>query len=42
MTFVETNVFLDLVTDHSEWADWSIAQLEAASIESPLLINDVV
>lgn len=34
MTFVDTNVLLDLVTDHPEWADWSIAQLEAASIEA--------
>ncbi|ANK88787.1 hypothetical protein AMJ97_PD00169 (plasmid) [Rhizobium sp. N1314] len=40
MTSVDTNVLLDLVTDHPEWADWSIAQLEAASIEGPLLIND--
>ena len=42
MTSVDTNVLLDLVTDHPEWADWSTAQLEAASIESLLLINDVV
>lgn len=24
------------------WADWSLAQLEAASLRGPLLINDVV
>lgn len=24
------------------WADWSIAQLEAASLHGPVLINDVV
>ncbi|MDK4734721.1 type II toxin-antitoxin system VapC family toxin [Rhizobium sp. CNPSo 3490] len=42
MTLVDTNVLLDLVTDDREWSDWSIAQLEAASIEGPLLINDVV
>ncbi|MCH8491154.1 MAG: hypothetical protein LAT81_14665, partial [Oceanicaulis sp.] len=24
------------------WADWSIAQLEAASLNGPLLINDVI
>ncbi|MBX5176169.1 type II toxin-antitoxin system VapC family toxin [Rhizobium lentis] len=42
MTLVDTNVLLDLVTDDPEWSDWSIAQLEAASIEGPLLINDVV
>jgi predicted nucleic acid-binding protein len=33
---------LDLVTDDPAWADWSIAQLEAASIDGQLLINDVV
>ncbi|SCB61188.1 hypothetical protein GA0061105_115127 [Rhizobium aethiopicum] len=42
MTFVDTNVLLDLVTDDPEWSDWSIAQLETASIEGPLLINDLV
>ena len=42
MTLVDTNVLLDLVTDDQRWADWSIAQLEAASLEGPLVINDVV
>ncbi|MBB4192465.1 hypothetical protein GGE45_002028 [Rhizobium aethiopicum] len=42
MTLVDTNVLLDLVTNDPEWADWSIAQLETASIEGPLLINDVI
>lgn len=42
MTLVDTNVLLDLVTDDPNWADWSIAQLEAASLSGPLLINDVV
>lgn len=42
MTLVDTNVLLDLVTDDPKWSDWSIAQLEAASIEGPLLINDVI
>lgn len=42
MTFVDTNVLLDLVTDDPKWSDWSIAQLEAASIKGPLLINDVI
>jgi predicted nucleic acid-binding protein len=39
---VDTNVLLDLVTDDPNWADWSIAQLEAASLQGPLLINDVI
>lgn len=42
MTLVDTNVLLDLVTDDPVWADWSIAQLEAASLRGRLLINDVV
>lgn len=42
MTLVDTNVLLDLVTDDPNWADWSIAQLEAASFNGPLLINDAV
>lgn len=42
MTVVDTNVLLDLVTDDPKWAEWSIAQLEVASIHGPLLINDTV
>lgn len=42
MTLVDTNVLLDLVTDDPNWADWSIAALETASLNGPLLINDVV
>ncbi|MEZ2328585.1 type II toxin-antitoxin system VapC family toxin [Mesorhizobium sp. RCC_202] len=42
MTLVDTNVLLDLVTDDPNWADWSIGQLEAASLNGPLLVNDVI
>lgn len=42
MTLVDSNVLLDLVTDDPQWAAWSIAELEAASLRGPLLINDVV
>ena len=42
MTLVDTNVLLDLVTDDPKFADWSIAQLEAVSIQGNLLINDVI
>lgn len=42
MTFVDTNILLDLVTDDPKWADWSTVQLEAASLRGPLLINDIV
>jgi predicted nucleic acid-binding protein len=42
VTLVDTNVLLDLVTDDPIWADWSIAELEAASLRGPLLINEVI
>lgn len=42
MTLVDTNVLLDLVTNDAQWADWSIRQLDAAALQGPLLINDVV
>jgi len=42
VTLIDTNVLLDLVTNDPNWADWSVAQLEAASLNGPLLINDVV
>lgn len=42
MTLVDTNVLLDLVTDDPKWADWSLSQLEAASLDGSLLINDAV
>ena len=42
MTLVDTNVLLDIVTDDPNWANWSIEQLETASVEGPLLVNDVV
>jgi predicted nucleic acid-binding protein len=42
VTLVDTNVLLDLVTDDPKWADWSLSQLESASLDGPLLINDAV
>lgn len=42
MTLVDTNVLLDLVTNDPVWVDWSVAQLEAASLIGPLFINDIV
>lgn len=42
MTLVDTSVLLDLVTDDANWAGWSIDQLEAASLQGPLLINDMI
>lgn len=42
MTLIDTNVLLDLVTNDPVWADWSIGQLDAASLRGPLAIDDVV
>lgn len=42
MIFVDTNVLLDVVTDDETFAEWSIAQLEAAALQGDLLINDSV
>jgi predicted nucleic acid-binding protein len=42
VTLVDTNVLLDLVTDHPQWSDWSLARLEDAALAGPVLINDIV
>jgi predicted nucleic acid-binding protein len=42
VTLIDTNILLDLVTDDPRWADWSVAQLDAATLKGPLAINDVV
>jgi predicted nucleic acid-binding protein len=42
MTLVDTNVLLDLTTNTSKWAEWSLAQLDSASVAGPLLINDII
>ena len=42
MILVDTNVLLDVVSDHPQWADWSQQQLEAAAIKRRLAINAVI
>lgn len=42
MTLVDTNVFLDLVTNDSEWGEWSASQLGAALTRGRLVIIDVI
>lgn len=42
MVLLDTNVLLDVVTNHPEWADWSQQQLEAAALRDQLVINAVV
>lgn len=42
MILVDTNVLLDIVTDNTEWFDWSQSQLDAASLSGRLAINGVI
>ena len=42
MILVDTNVLLDLVTDDPVWAAWSQQQLDLASAQDQLAINDIV
>jgi hypothetical protein len=42
VTFVDTNVLLNLLTDDPAWADWSKDSLDAAALRGPVLINDAV
>lgn len=42
VTLVDSNVLLDLVTDDPRWVDWSLRQLDAASLRGDLVINAVV
>jgi predicted nucleic acid-binding protein len=41
-TLIDTSVLLDLLTDDEEWADWSIAHLDAAAVAGPICINPVI
>lgn len=42
MTLVDTNVLIDVVAKDSPWLFWSLARLDEAAANGPLLINDVV
>ena len=42
MVLVDTNVLLDVVTNHPQWADWSIGQLQAQARVHALIVNPVV
>ena len=42
MLLVDTNVILDVVENDQQWAAWSQAQLEAASLKFTLLINPII
>jgi hypothetical protein len=42
LILADTNVLLDLVTDDPRWAEWSQQQLDLASAQDQLAINDIV
>ncbi len=42
VTLVDANVILDIVTEDSDWLDWSAAMLEEAAEGGSLAINPVV
>jgi len=41
-TLVDSNVFLDIMTEDPVWQEWSIAALSEAAEGGPLLINHVI
>lgn len=42
MLLVDTNVILDVIQNDPQWAAWSQAQLDAASLKFTLIINPVI
>lgn len=41
-TLVDSNVILDVLTDDTEWGDWSGAMLAEAARNGPLAINPII
>jgi predicted nucleic acid-binding protein len=42
LTFVDSNVLLDLLTSDPKWGAWSASAIESAAAGGDLLINDVI
>lgn len=42
MILVDTNILLDLVTDDSQWFDWSARTIQDAAVDGPLCINAII
>ncbi|TCI00111.1 PIN domain-containing protein [Roseococcus sp. SYP-B2431] len=42
MTFVDTNILLDIIQGRSEWTEWSRQRLNERVALGPLVINDIV
>jgi predicted nucleic acid-binding protein len=41
-TLVDSNVLLDVMTEDSEWTEWSAQALERAADIGPLIINPII
>ncbi|HSC29126.1 MAG TPA: type II toxin-antitoxin system VapC family toxin [Vicinamibacterales bacterium] len=41
-TLVDSNVILDIVTEDTEWLDWSASALAARADVGPLVVNPVI
>jgi hypothetical protein len=42
MILVDSNVLLDILTRTTDWAAWSLKQLNEAALNGPVFINDVI
>lgn len=42
MLLVDTNVLVDVATNNSEWADWSLRQLDRWALHTRLIANPVI
>ena len=41
-TLVDSCVLIDVLANDTQWADWSIGQLERLGHEAPLIINPII
>ena len=41
-TLVDSNVLLDLLTEHEEWFEWSATMLERCAEDGELVINPII
>lgn len=42
MTLVDSHVLLDILTRTTDWAAWSLKQLDEATLGGPVVINDII
>lgn len=41
-TLVDSNVLMDLISEHEEWFDWSSAMIERCADQGDLFINPII